>query len=201
MNTRMIFAVVIGLVVVAGLVIGLGACRTGYATAPSKTVLQQSGLEIREYGELALASTFMGGDNGNNSFGRLFRYISGDNAAEQKISMTTPVFIGDLGEGKKEMAFVMPVKLDQPPKPKSEEVVTRKLPAGTFAVWRFSGLRSAKNEAQALAKAREQLKKTTWQESGEPFFAYFDPPWTPGPMRRNEVMIPVKAPPLSTPNR
>ena len=187
----MIIIVLIAVVVVAGLLIGLGACRTGYATVPSTTMNQQDGLEIREYGEMAVASTVMGGDKGNNSFGRLFRYISGDNATEEKIAMTTPVFMGDLGDGKKEMAFVMPAKLSQPPKPKSTEVATRKLPAGTFAVWRFSGLRSEENETQALVAARERLKKTTWREAGQPFFAYFDPPWTPGPMRRNEVMIPV----------
>lgn len=184
------------LVVVAGLVIGLGGCRTGYATAPAKTVNEQAGLEIREYADLVIASTVMGGDKGNNSFGQLFRYISGENATEEKIAMTTPVFMGDLGDGKKEMAFVMPATLSQPPKPKSAEVATRKLPAGTFAVWRFSGVRSDANEAQALAAAREHLKKTNWQETGEPFFAYFDPPWTPGPLRRNEVMIPVKPAPL-----
>jgi hypothetical protein len=30
--------------------------------------------------------------------------------------------------------------------------------------------------------------------TGEPVFAYYDPPWTPGFMRRNEVMIPVASP-------
>jgi hypothetical protein len=38
------------------------------------------------------------------------------------------------------------------------------------------------------------MQQNKLQEAGTPFSAYYDPPWTPGFLRRNEVLIPI--PPL-----
>jgi hypothetical protein len=35
------------------------------------------------------------------------------------------------------------------------------------------------------------MKKSGLVSSGEPLFGYFDPPWTPSFLRRNEVMLSV----------
>jgi hypothetical protein len=192
MNRTLIFSLggiaLLLLVLAAGLV----SCRGRYTTAPFTTeTLQPSVLEIRHYPELAIVTAAMGEPSGNNAFGQLFRYISGDNNAKQKIPMTTPVFIGDLGEKKNEMAFVMPASLTNPPPASSTAVAVRKLPPGTFAVLRFRGMRSASNESNSLSRARTLLKQTVWRETGTPYFAYYDPPWIVGPLRRNEVLIPV----------
>jgi len=184
----------LGLLLVV-LMIALASCRGHYQTAPFTTEPPSSSvLEIRHYPALAIATTSMGDPSGNNAFGQLFRYISGDNTAKQKIPMTTPVFTGDLGEKKSEMAFVMPSSLTNPPPASSTAVVVRTLPPGTFAVLRFRGLRSTKNESNALSRARALLKETAWRETGTPYFAYYDPPWIVGPLRRNEVLIPVSTP-------
>lgn len=177
------------------LMIALASCRGYYQTAPFTTEPPASTiLEIRHYPTLAIATTSMGDPSGNNAFGQLFRYISGDNTAKQKIPMTTPVFTGDLGEKKLEMAFVMPPSLTNPPPASSTAVAVRTLPPGTFAVLRFRGLRSASNESNALVRARALLQQTAWRETGTPYFAYYDPPWIVGPLRRNEVLIPVSKP-------
>jgi hypothetical protein len=54
---------------------------------------------------------------------------------------------------------------------------------------RFSGGRSAKNEKQALDQLKQWMASERMTESSQPVFGYFDPPWTPTFLRRNEVML------------
>jgi hypothetical protein len=166
----------------------LAACaftRAGYESAPCKTVLKEGDFELREYPDLPLVSTEMNGDDA--SFMRLFGYISGGNREKQKVAMTTPVI---MKEGR--MAFVLPSKAAaRAPSPATEKVKLDRLQAATVAVLRFRGRRSAKSEQEALGRLRSMLKDRGIQEAGAPYMAYYDPPWTPGFLRRNEVLVPV----------
>jgi DNA gyrase inhibitor GyrI len=130
------------------------------------------------------------GNGADGSFNRLFRFISGGNEAKQKISMTTPVFMSG-SESNATMAFVMPAKLaaTQVPKPTDGSVKVRALEAGRFAVLRFSGGRSAKNESETLARLKAWMEAQGLKTDSVPVYGYFDPPWTPGFLRRNEVML------------
>ena len=93
-----------------------------------------------------------------------------------------------------EMRFVVPDKnKNNAPKPASEEVTVKEMPARTVAVYHFSGRRSDKLEKESLVKLREWMEANKLESKGEPFFAYYDPPWTLGPFRRNEVLIPLEA--------
>lgn len=170
------------------LVAALAACaftRAGYESAPFKTVLKEGGFELREYPELPVVSTEMNGDDA--SFMRLFGYISGGNLEKQKVAMTTPVI---MKEGR--MAFVLPSKAAaRAPSPVSDKVKLERLQATTVAVLRFSGTRSAKSEQEAVGRLKSLLKDRRIQEAGAPFMAYYDPPWMPGFLRRNEVLVPV----------
>jgi DNA gyrase inhibitor GyrI len=89
------------------------------------------------------------------------------------------------------MAFVMPAKLKTAdvPKPKDEQLRVRELEAGRFAVLRYSGRRNADNEAQSLERLRAWIKAEGLKELSPPIYGYFDPPWTPAFLRRNEVMV------------
>jgi hypothetical protein len=100
--------------------------------------------------------------------------------------MTTPVFMVD-----NRMAFVLPAEKREAPAPASKDVRLEKRPAGHVAVIRFSGQRSAEADADALSKLRAWMAQQGLKETGKPFSASYDPPWTPGPMRRNEVLVPV----------
>ena len=167
---------------------GVAACatsRAGYATAPYKVVRADGAFEIRVYPEILIVATDRGRDG--DSFMRLFRYIDGANATKEKISMTTPVFMVD---GK--MAFVMPEKNQAaPPSPTSAQVKLDRMRAQQVAVYRYSGARSDKSETTALEVLRAWMAENKLVEVGDPFAAYYDPPWTPGFMRRNEVLVPV----------
>jgi len=171
--------------------------RSAYETA-EYTVLEASyPFELREYPDLHLASTSMQSQTQGNdgSFMRLFRYISGANKQAQEIAMTTPVFM-DLGtpEHKGQMGFVIPKNLAEKhvPEPTSDQVQIRKRSGGQFAVIRFAG----RLDRGAVVSAEKQLR--AWMNhkglSGEsdPEIAGYDPPWTPGPLRRNEILIRLK---------
>ena len=182
---KRLFPLVAGLLVIAFCITACVTSRTGYETAPYKLIRTDGDFEIREYPELKIATTSH--DSDNSSFMRLFRYIDGGNAAKEKISMTTPVFMVD---GK--MAFVVPEKNKAaPPAPASAQVSVATMKARRVTVYRYSGSRTEKLELQALAKLKSWMQQNKLLEAGVPFSAYYDPPWIPGFMRRNEVLIPI----------
>ena len=184
------------LALLAGLVFaGCRTMRSSYETAPYRVVRADGKFELRDYPALAVVQTQMApkGSGADGSFMRLFRFISGGNAAQKKIAMTTPVFMSGNGSNAT-MAFVLPAKmsLGEVPQPADGTVQAHELPAGRFAVLRFSGGRKDGNEAAALARLQDWLAQEKLNSAGLPIFAYFDPPWTPNFWRRNEVMLPVK---------
>lgn len=169
--------------------LGIAACatsRAGYKSAPYKVSQKDGDYEVRDYPALQLVTTSMSDDD--KSFMRLFKYISGENEAKEKISMTTPVFMGG-----NTMSFVMPDQMKgAPPNPGSSDVQIRSQVAQRVCVYRFNGTRSTEKEKEALKLLHEWMLKKGLQIAGEPFFAYYDPPWTLGPWRRNEVLVPVR---------
>ena len=168
------------------------ACTAMATETPDYKVLSQDGkFEVREYPALTLVRTA----SGDGDFMRLFRYISGSNEAEQKIAMTAPVLMKHQGENTG-MSFIVPkdVAAKEVPAPKDSAVVADSLPAGRFAVYRYSGGRNEANEQEALGKLREWAGRQQFEVTGDPLFGYYDPPWIPPFMRRNEVMLRIVEP-------
>ena len=158
---------------------------------PEYQVVQTDGkFEIRDYPTLTVATTPMGGDEMNRSFGQLFRFITGSNKGAEKIEMTTPVLI-DTAKDKKTMSFIMPKKAVEKgiPKPAGDGVVLGKIEAARIAVLRFDGERTPENEKAAIERLKAWLDARKLATKSDPIFAYYDPPWTPVFMRRNEVMM------------
>lgn len=187
------------LVLVIGLAFaGCQTTRAGYESAPYRVVRANGQFELRDYPAMTVVETRMarGGNESDSSFNRLFRFITGGNEANQKIAMTTPVFMSR-SETNTTMAFVMPAKIktDEIPKPSDSSVTVRELPAGRFAVLRFSGGRNAKNEAESLERLQAWMKQEGLKELLPPIYGYFDPPWTPAFLRRNEVMARIESTP------
>ena len=183
-----VLAVVVGLAFA-----GCHATRAGYESAPYRVVRSDGKFQVRDYSALTLVETPMpgsaqGGDNG--SFMRLFRFITGGNEAKRKIAMTTPVLMSGSGSNAT-MAFVMPAKMKttEVPKPSDGSVRVRELEAGRFAVLHYGGGRNAKKEAESLAHLQTWMKAERLGLLSPPVYGYFDPPWTPAFLRRNEVMV------------
>jgi hypothetical protein len=181
---------VAGLTIVAGGFWLVNTSRAASETPEYEVVRKDGAFEIRDYPSLVIASTAMSGTGMDDSFGQLFRYITGTNEASEKIAMTAPVLI-DGGEGKRTMSFIMPKDTVQKgvPKPSGEKVTLGKVDSARLATMRFSGGRSAETEKEAEGKLMEWLETQKLKPQGRPIFAYYDPPWTPLFMRRNEVMV------------
>ena len=162
---------------------------------PDYAVVKKDGkVEIRDYPELMVATAPMKSDM-DNSFMTLFRFITGANEQKQKISMTAPVLIRSEKE-KKTMSFIVPKETVEKgiPKPTGELVTISKIKAARFVTLRFSGKRSSETEVKAIGTLQTWMKEQKMAAKGEPVFAYYDPPWTPTFMRRNEVMVRIEKP-------
>lgn len=166
--------------------------RAGTPTIEYKVVRTDGKFEIRDYPELRLATTAMKDGEMDSGFMELFRFISGENETKQKIEMTTPVLI-DRATEHNTMSFVLPKEIasGRAPAPTGKNVRLTQVGATRFAAVRFSGGRSAENEQSALEALRTWAKEGKIGLRGEPMFAYYDPPWTPTFMRRNEAMLRV----------
>ena len=183
-----IFTAVVG---VGLLLAGCQTTRAAYESAPYKVVRADGKFELRDYPALTVVETPMASANGSEgSFMRLFRFITGANERKQKIAMTTPVFMSGSSTNLT-MAFVLPAKLKTAsvPKPADGTVAVRELPAGRFAVLRYSGGRNTKIEAESLLRLQSWLERERLKAVSGPVYGYFDPPWTPAFLRRNEVML------------
>jgi hypothetical protein len=172
----------------------LPACAKAKYETPSYTVVGPAGtFEVRDYPQLTVVNAPMSKRGADGSFMKLFRFISGGNGRSEKIAMTTPVIMSGTESGT--MSFVMPSKLtpQNVPAPSEQGLTVGTRPAGLYAVYRFSGTGSPAKSTEAAAKLLGWVSSKGLVPSGVPSFAYYNPPWTPWFMRRNEVMIPLSS--------
>lgn len=175
---------------------------------PDYTILSKDGdIELREYAPIIVAQTNVMGERDeamNRGFRIIADYIFGNNIASQKVAMTAPVTqqasekiamtapVTQKSDGDSwQIRFVMPAEytMDTLPVPVNPEVELIEIPARQVAVIRFSGRADSNDLAQHRAKLNDWLASTGRTANGEPTFAFYDAPWTPGMMRRNEVML------------
>lgn len=160
-----------------------------------KTLNTMNGIEVRDYDEYWVAECHVANvsdlsEASSRAFGRLFNYISGENSASQKISMTSPVQQIPAETGWK-VSFVVPkdVSLGDIPVPANSSISIRKVEAGHFAALQYSGLW---NDKKFLAKSQELLEKVRAAGlivDGAVSSAVYNPPFMPPFLRRNEVLV------------
>lgn len=149
-------------------------------------------VEIRNYHSCAMADVTINSDYGsaaNLGFRPLVTYISQNN-----IAMTAPVLQEEREPSSWIVSFVMPadMKLSDLPLPKNSQVSLRTLPAHTAAVLPFSGITTESKIHEKESELRATLEREKLNPTGPMRIARFDPPWKPGFLRYNEVIIPIR---------
>ena len=165
--------------------------------AAYKVVRADGDFEIRDYPRLKTAYTVQKGardDVGNSSFRRLADYIFDRERPEGKIAMTAPVFMSSSGAQNTSMEFVMPRRFDREalPKPKDKRVKLGSRPPKRVAAIRFNGWADDDDLAEKEQELRAWMAKKGLKAGRKVEWAFYNPPWTLGPWRRNEVLIEVR---------
>ncbi len=188
---------------------------------PEYTVItQHADWEVRRYAPSIEAQvTVVGPWNTavSDGFRVLAGYIFGDNAPRQKIAMTAPVATQRVPDGQKiamtapvaaqprpsasgaeswVVAFTMPSawRLDTLPVPEDPRVQLVEVPARDVAAVSFGLWATEARVAAERHRLLDQVRNAGLHPMGEPIVAQYNPPWTPPPFRRNEVLIALGEP-------
>jgi len=146
--------------------------------------------EIRKYSDRLAVQAL--NTNENNSFRKLFNYISGDNETNEEIKMTIPV-TQMVKKGNMTMQFYLPSKFnkDNVPSPSSSDVEIVNIEEGYYAVIRYSGRASNKNFIKHKEILENELKKDNISIAGPAIKASYNSPFTLPMLKRNEAMFKV----------
>jgi DNA gyrase inhibitor GyrI len=213
----------IGLGVVAGLAllgVGVWIYAVSNVEQPKYTlIIQEGAIEIRDYPALVVAEVTRRGDRNaavRAGFSPLASYIFARNRAGESVSMTAPVTqerqsitmtapvtqmpASNGGDGNAQeswrIRFIMPSKytLATLPRAASDDVTLMDVKPARRAAIRFPGVATDELIATQEATLRAWLAARGITISSVPTYAYYNDPFVPGPLRRNEVMFDVSVP-------
>ena len=155
-----------------------------------KIISKNNIFEIRKYTDRLAVEAIT--TNQNNSFRKLFNYISGNNQSKQEIQMTTPVTRIEK-DGSMTMQFYLPAKFDQnnAPNPLSSDVKLVNIEGGHYAVLIYSGRSSDDNFVKYKNILKEEIIKNNILIKSPAVRATYNSPFTLPAFRRNEVMFKV----------
>ncbi len=174
-------------------------------------VKKQKEIELRQYSEYIQAEVGIDGKDYKSAiekgFNILAGYIFGNNVSRQKIEMTTPVQASQsqkiamttpvtvTGDDKFTVAFIMPsgYTLETLPIPKDSRVHFTLIPAHQVAAIRFSGYFRQESIRKNKERLNLWLEEQGFESEGDFIVAGYNPPWIPGFIARNEVLIKIKA--------
>lgn len=198
--------VIIGVVAAAS--VGVLAWSARAIESPDYTVEVADGdFELRQYPALVVASVQRGGDRGaavGAAFRPLANYIFAKERGGEKIAMTAPVTQASEkipmtapvtqgpGKGGWTVSFIMPADrtLDDLPAP-AGDVRLSDIPPRRMAAVRFSGRWTDANFARATERLMAWVEARGLTPTGGVEYAYYNDPFTPFFLRRNEVMVEV----------
>jgi hypothetical protein len=183
--------------------------------SPKYRVLERDGkFEVREYDSYIAASVVIDASYGealNSGFRILADYIFGNNRSRAHIDMTAPVtgqavksenikmsapvMTAVVERGTKyRISFPMPGKyaLDTLPLPTDERVTIEEVKSHRVASLAFRGYLSEKASKNKGAELATWMKNRGMSATSELVLAQYNPPWIPGPFRRNEILADLK---------
>jgi hypothetical protein len=203
---------VLCLVVVIGGFALWGYMSSQVEQSPYTVISQNGAIEVRDYPPMIVAEVTTTGTRDEAiraGFRLLADYIFGNNQSQASIAMTAPV-IQQSGatipmtapvtqtavEGQWKTRFMMPTAytMDSLPKPVKDQVQLRQMPPKRFAVIRFSGRPSENELKQEHDNLNAAMQSQNMKALSGPIYAFFNPPWTLPPLRRNEIMIEIEKP-------
>jgi hypothetical protein len=154
--------------------------------------------EVREYMPCVLAEVKVSADYssaGSVAFGSLFQYIAKGNKSSEKIAMTAPVIAAQKSDAVDEwfVSFVMPAgsTMADMPDPNDSRVVLRELAAEVCITTAFRGRATEELSKKKEAELRTAAAKEKIALSDETRICRFDPPFKPGLLQYNEIVIPT----------
>jgi hypothetical protein len=180
------------------------------AESPKYTVTRkEKEIEIRQYSGYIKAEVAVIEKNYKSAiekgFNVLAGYIFGNNISKQNIEMTSPVQaersqkiamtipVTVSGEDNFIVAFIMPSEytLETLPVPIENRILFKQIPTHHMAAIRFSGYINQ----EIIQKNKDRLSQWVTNEGLETeggfIVAGYNPPWVPGFLARNEVMIKI----------
>jgi effector-binding domain-containing protein len=182
------------------------------AETPKYSVIRKyNEIEIRQYPSYIQAEVTIGDTNYKSAIERGFNvlagYIFGNNISQHKIEMTAPVQASQsekiamttpvtvTGAANFTVAFIMPAQytLETLPQPTDNRVHLIRLPARSMAAIRFSGFFRQETIEKNKQRLSGWLAEQGLETEGDFIVAGYNPPWVPGFLARNEVLIHVKA--------
>jgi hypothetical protein len=128
----------------------------------------------------------------------------------EKIAMTSPVLqeavqVPPETDGRREgppgqasperhaIAFIAPAEftVDRMPVPKDPRIRIRAVPTHKAAVLRYGGWTNAEKVREKTRELQAMLARDGWKPVSEFRSAQYNPPWTPPPFRRNEIIMEI----------
>jgi hypothetical protein len=179
-------------------------------TPKYSVIKKQNEIEIRHYPTYIQAEVVIDEKQYRGAiekgFNVLAGYIFGNNVSKQKIEMTSPVQASQsdkiamtspiivTGLSSFTVAFIMPsaYTLETLPHPKDSRVHFTLIPARSLAAIRFSGFFRQDTIQKNKQRLGQWLEEQGIETEGDFIVAGYNPPWVPGFLARNEVLIPIK---------
>jgi hypothetical protein len=178
---------------------------------PKYSILRkQNEIELRQYSGYIQAEVSVVEKDYKSTiekgFNVLAGYIFGNNVTRKKIEMTTPVQASQsqkiamttpvtvTGDDNFTVAFIMPSEytLETLPIPKDGRIHFTLIPAHQMAAIRFSGYFQKEKIRKNTERLSLWLQEQGLEKEGDYIVAGYNPPWIPGFIARNEVLIRIK---------
>ena len=157
--------------------------------------------ELREYLPCIIAEVKVSAQYStatSSAFSSLFNYISKGNKSSQKIAMTAPVITtqkaDQLESAEWYVSFVMPSgsTFGHLPHPNDSQVKLRELDSETCVAKSFRGRATDELSRKMTQELRASASKVNIALSDETRICRFDPPFKPGFLQYNEIVIPAR---------
>ena len=194
---RIVIWVLGGLGVLAVGTVGAWWYVTRNIETPNYVVVSRGGdFELRDYPAMTVAEVVRAGGRSDalrGGFRPLAGYIFAKERGGEKIAMTAPVTQEPTDDGSWRVRFIMPRdwSLEDLPRPAQDDVQLTRTEPQRFAAVRFNGGWDDARLERQTERLRAWIAERGLEATTPPTYAYYDDPFTPGLLRRNEVLIGV----------